>query len=246
MQKVVLRAEKRSEKGKGSARMLRRQGILPAVLYAGGNSTSIKLQKKEMSKFIGTMGKEQALISIEISSEKGKKSNHWALVKDYQVDPVKNELLHVDFIEISLKKKIKLTIPVVITKEPIGVKNGGIMQQQLREVKVECLPTQIPEGIEVDATSVDIGQSLHVHDLVVKEGLEILSDPEGLILLVSAPVIEEAPPVVPAEEEVAEPEVAKKGKEKEEAAAEKGKEQKDPKEQKESKEQKGKKEQKEK
>ncbi|MEK7308090.1 MAG: 50S ribosomal protein L25, partial [Nitrospirota bacterium] len=144
MEKVILKAAKRAGTGKGNSRQLRSGGILPGVLYSGGSSTSIQLQKKEISKLMGSKGKEQALISIELEGDKASMSNHWALIKDYQLDPVKNELLHVDFIEISLKKKIKLTIPIVITKEPIGVKNGGILQQQMREVKVECLPTQIP------------------------------------------------------------------------------------------------------
>jgi large subunit ribosomal protein L25 len=142
--------------------------------------------------------------------------------------------------EIPLDEKIKLTVPVVITEPPIGVKNGGILQQPLREVEIECLPTQIPEGLEIDASAIDIGHSLHVSDLAVKEGVKILSDPKAVIINVSAPVIEEEPVAAPEEEEAAEPEVAKKGKEKEEAAEgeaeakpEEQKEQKDTKEQKE-------------
>ncbi len=167
------------------------------------------------------------------------------LVKDYQTDPVKNELLHVDFIEISLKQKITTIVPIVMTNEPVGVKNGGILHQQLRDVEIECLPTQIPDGIEVDVSSIDIGHSLHVSDLVVTEGVKILSDPGEAILSVSAPVKEEEAPVVPAEEEAAEPELVKKAKPEEEEA-EGGKEEKEQKEQKGQKGQKGEKEQKEK
>jgi large subunit ribosomal protein L25 len=181
---------------------------------------------------MGSKGKEQALISIELEGDKAGMSNHWALIKDYQLDPVKNELLHVDFIEISLKKKIKLTIPIVITKEPIGVKNGGILQQQMREVKVECLPTQIPDGIEVDASSLDIGHSLHVSDLVIKEEVKILSDPHEVILSVIAPAVEEVAPVAPAAEAITEPELIKKTKTKEDEAEEAPKGQKEQKEQK--------------
>lgn len=229
MEKVILKAAKRAGTGKGNSRQLRSGGILPGVLYSGGSSTSIQLQKKEISRLMGSKGKEQALISIELEGDKASMSNHWALIKDYQLDPVKNELLHVDFIEISLKKKIKLTIPIVITKEPIGVKNGGILQQQMREVKVECLPTQIPDGIEVDASSLDIGHSLHVSDLAIKEGVKILSDPQEVILSVIAPAVEEVAPVAPAEE-IKEPELVKKTKTKEEEAAEEPKSQKEQKE----------------
>lgn len=230
MEKVILKAAKRAGTGKGNSRQLRSGGILPGVLYSGGSSTSIQLQKKEISRLMGSKGKEQALISIELEGDKASTSNHWALIKDYQIDPVKNELLHVDFIEISLKKKIKLTIPIVITKEPIGVKNGGILQQQMREVKVECLPTQIPDGIEVDASSLDIGHSLHVSDLTVKEGVKILSEPQEVILSVIAPAAEEVAPVAPAAEEIKEPELVRKTKTKEEEAEEEPKTQKEQKE----------------
>jgi len=216
MEKFSLKAEKRSELGKGSVRDLRRNDILPAVLYAKGFSTPIKVQRKEISRLMVSGGREHTLVNIELSGGKGKKTEHWALVKDYQTDPVKDELLHVDFIEISLKKKITTIVPIKITKEPIGVKEGGILQQQLKDVEVECLPTQIPDSIEVDASSVDIGQSLHVSDLTVTEGVKILTDQQKAILSVSAPVIEEVAPAVPAEGEAAEPELVKKTKEGEE------------------------------
>ncbi len=234
MEKILLKAEKRTELGKGNARSLRRSDILPAVLYAKGSSTPIKLQRKDVSRLMVSGKREHALVTIELSGGKGKKTDHWALVKDYQLDPVRNELLHVDFIEISLKKKIKTTVPIVVTEEPAGVKKGGILQQQLRDVEIECLPTQIPDGMEVDASAVDIGHSLHVSDLKIKEGVKILSDLQDVILTVSAPVVEEVAPV-PAEEEAAEPEVIKQGKSE---AEEKGAEEKEQKDQKEQKEQK--------
>ncbi len=242
MQKVVLKAEKRAEIGKGGARNLRRHGMLPAVLYAAGSSTPIKIQGKEISKLMASGGGEHVLINIELSDDKRGKKDHWALVKDYQLDPIRNELLHVDFLEISLEKKIKITIPVMITKEPMGIKKGGIMQQLMRDIEIECLPTQIPDGIEVDVSSLDIGHSLHVSDLAVKEGIKIISDPKEVILTVTAPVVEEVAPVAAAEV-VTEPELIKKGKTKEEgeAPAEEEKE-----EQKGQKETKGQKEQKEK
>lgn len=237
MEKILLKAEKRTELGKGSARSLRRSDILPAVLYAKGFSISIKLHKKDILSKLMVAGKsEHALVTIELSDDKGKKTDHWVLVKDYQLDPVRNELLHVDFIEISLKKKIKTTVPVVVTEEPAGVKKGGILQQQLRDVEIECLPTQIPDGMEVDASAVDIGHSLHVSDLKIKEGVKILSDPQDVILTVIAPVVEEVAPEAPAEEEVSEPELLKKAKTKEEEGAEeKGAEEKEQKKQKEQK-----------
>ncbi len=215
MDKVVIKAETRADIGKGSARSLRREGMLPAVLYAGGSSTPIKLQRGEIVKLIGSGAGEHVLIALELDSNN---ADRWVLVKDYQVDPIKNELLHVDFMEISLEKKIHITIPLIITKQPIGLKKGGIMQQQMREVEIECLPTGIPEGIEVDASSVDIGHSLHVNDLVIVEGARILANPEDVVLTVRSPIVEaEAAP----EEEIKEPEVIKKAEPKEEESEKK-------------------------
>ncbi|MCK5512610.1 MAG: 50S ribosomal protein L25 [Thermodesulfovibrionia bacterium] len=235
MEKIFLNAEKRVAIGKSDSRSMRRQNMLPAVLYSKGISTPIKLQKKEIVKLIASGGGEHALITIKLGSDKGRKKEHFTIIKDYQLDPVRNELLHVDFLEISLEKNIKISTPIIITNEPIGVKKGGILQQKIRDIEVECLPTQIPDGIELDASSVDIGHSIHVSDLAIKEGIKLLSDPQDVVLTVSAPAVEEEPVPV-AEEEVTEPELVKKGKTKEEEEAEGEKE--EPTEQKEKKEQK--------
>jgi len=229
MKKIELKAEQRAEIGKGGARSLRRQGMLPAVIYSGGKSTPIKFQRKELVKLITSGVGEHAILNIEFSKDGGKPAEHPALIKEYQKDPVSTELLHVDFMEISLKEKIKISIAVVITKEPLSIKTGGIMEHHLREIEIECLPTQIPEAIEIDAESVEIGHSLHVSDIKPMEGIRIVTNPQIVILNVTAPRVEEAPAVA-AEAEVAEPEVLKaKGKEeavkegKEEPKKEKGK-----------------------
>ncbi len=149
-----------------------------------------------------------------MNEDASKISEHPVLVKDYQLDPVTSELLHVDFLEVSLEKDVKVTVPLVISKQPAGMKIGGILQYRLREVEVECLPTQIPDKIEVDAEFIEIGDSLHVRDIPTQEGVKILTDPGEVILTVSAPVIEEEAPPEAAEEETAEPELVKtKGKE---------------------------------
>ena len=237
MEKILLKAEKRLEKGKGAARTLRRQGLLPGVLYKKDSSTPIKLQRKEFVKLMSSGIAEHTLIAMELTDNKSNKTEHLSLIKDYQLDPVRNELLHVDFIEISMEKKIKITIPVVIIKEPIGIKKGGIMQQIMRELQIECLPADIPDKIEVDASALDIGHSLHVRDIAVREGLKILSDPQAVTVTVSAPVVEEVAPAAVAEVAPTEPELIKKTKTKEEEAVEEPqkpqKEQKTQKEQKE-------------
>jgi large subunit ribosomal protein L25 len=216
MEKILLKADKRAETGKGGARSLRRQDILPAVMYGVGKAIPIKLNRKEIQKLIYSGGGEHVLITLELNEGGSKTSEHPVLIKDYQREPVSEELLHVDFIEVSLKEKIKVTIPVVIIKEPAGIKMGGIMQHRVREIEVECLPTQIPDKIEIDAGFVEIGHSLHVSDIPAMEGIRIVTDPSEVILSVSAP--KEEVVAAPAEAEVAEPEVLKaKGKAAEEA-----------------------------
>jgi large subunit ribosomal protein L25 len=211
MEKILLKADKRAEIGKGGARSLRRQDILPAVMYGIGEAVPIKLNRKEIQKLIYSGGGEHALITLELNEGGSKTSEHPVLIKDYQREPVSEELLHVDFVEVSLKEKIRVTILVVIIKEPAGIKMGGIMQLRVREIEVECLPTQIPDKIEIDAGFVEIGHSLHVSDIPAMEGIRIVTDPSEVILSVSAP--REEVVAAPAEAAVAEPEVLKaKGK----------------------------------
>ncbi|HXX58950.1 MAG TPA: 50S ribosomal protein L25 [Thermodesulfovibrionales bacterium] len=219
MERVVLNAEKREASGKGVARSLRREGRIPAVLYRGGTSTPIKIDRKELTKFIqGTAG-EQVIVNLQFSGGE----NRLALMKDYQVDPLKGELLHTDFFEVSLSEELVVTVHVTTTGEPIGVKrDGGLLQFGIREIEIQCLPDKIPGHVELDVSGLETGKSIHVGDLALGEGIKILSDPGGLIAIVTAPVVEEvaaAPAAAPAEG-AAEPEIIKKGK-KEEAPGEK-------------------------
>ncbi len=215
MEKITLHAEKREKTGKGVARSLRRQGVVPAVLYRGGGSVPIKINGKELSSFMHATAGEQVMVDIEFAD--GEK--RMALMKDYQVDPVKGELLHTDFFEVSLTEEIKVTVHVTTTGEPIGVKrDGGLLQHGTREIEIQCLPDRIPGHIAVDVSGLETGKSIHVSDLSLGEGIKVLTDGGELIATVTAPIVEEkveaeaaAPP------EVAEPEVIKKGKKEEEA-----------------------------
>jgi large subunit ribosomal protein L25 len=148
-----------------------------------------------------------------------------ALLKDIQVDPIRGELLHTDFFEVSLAEKVRVSLHVITVGEPIGVKrDAGILQHTLREVEVECLPDKIPGKVEIDIAGLEVGQSVHVSDLTFEEGIKVLTDPGDVIVTVTAPVVEAAP--VEAEAvaaEAAEPEVAKKGKKEEEGEEKKEK-----------------------
>ena len=215
MERITIHAEKREETGKGAARSLRRKEMIPAVLYRGGGSLPMKLPRKEIMQFINTTASEQAMVNLQFQDGESK----LALMKEYQVDPTKRELLHADFFEVSLTEKVKVSVHVSTIGEPVGVKrDAGILQNVLREIEVECLPDKIPSHIRVDISALEIGQSLHVSDLKLGEDVRILAEPEGVIANVIAPVVEE---VAPAAEEVVapeaeEPEVMKKGKKEEE------------------------------
>ncbi len=213
MERITLKAEKRDIVGKGIARTLRREGMIPAVLYKGGGSIPIKLSRKELSQLINTTAGEQVMVNLQFSDGDSK----LVLVKDYQVDPIKGDLLHTDFFEVSLTEKIRVTVHVTPVGEPIGVKrDGGILQHVLREIEVECLPDKIPGHIEIDISKLETGQSIRVSDLKLGEGIKVLTDLDEVVANVIAPLVEEAAPVAPAAE-VAEPEVIKKGRKEEEA-----------------------------
>jgi large subunit ribosomal protein L25 len=216
MERITLSAQKREATGKGVARSLRRAGEIPAVLYRAGGSTPLKINAKELSRFIRTTAGEQVMVNLSFADGE----NRVALVKDYQVDPINGELLHTDFFEVSLTDEIRVTVHITTVGEPIGVKrDGGLLQHGIRELEIECLPDKIPGHITVDVKHLERGKSVHVSDLSLGEGITILTEPGKLIATVTAPVVEAV--AAPAEAEApAEPEVVKKGK-KEEAAGEK-------------------------
>ncbi len=222
MERFSIVAEAREDQGKGAARSLRREGMVPAVLYREGRAQSIKLSRKELSKLINTIKGEQVMVNLQFAGGEKK----LALLKHYQVDPIKGDLLHTDFFEVSLTEEVRVTVHVVTTGEPIGVKrDAGIVQHVLREVEIECLPDKIPGRIEVDISPLEIGQAFHVSDLKFEEGIEVLTDPGDVIVTVSAPAVEAAPAAAEAAAApaAAEPEVAKKGKKEEEGSEKKEK-----------------------
>jgi len=224
MERITINAEKRKEFGKGAARNLRRKNMIPAILYRGGDSLPVKFSQKELAQFINTTAGEQVMVNLQFADGESR----LALVKDYQLDPIKGELLHADFFEVSLTEEIKVTVHIATVGEPIGVKrDGGILQYLLRKIEVECLPDRIPGHIKIDISGLEIGQSLHVSDLKPGEGIKVLTDPDEVIVNIIAPVVEEVAPVeVAAAPEVAVPEVIKKGKKEEVVVEEKEKEKK--------------------
>ena len=213
MERITLHAEKRDKAGKGVARSLRRAGEVPAVLYRGGTSVPMRMNAKELTAFLNATGGEQVMVDLHFSDGVKK----LALMKDYQVDPLKGELLHTDFFEVSLTEEIRVTVHVTTLGEPVGVKrDGGILQYGVREIEIQCLPDKIPGHVEVDVSGLETGKAVHVSDLNLGEGIKIFTDPGELIATVSAPIVEEKVEEAVAAPEVAEPEVIKKGKKDEE------------------------------
>lgn len=211
MERVTLGVEKREKLGKGGARSLRRSGFIPAILYKGGNSLPVQISGKELSRFISKTAGEQVIVNLQFSDD-----TRQAIVKDYQIDPVMGNLLHVDFQEISATEAIRVMVHVVIKGEAVGVKRDkGVLQHGLREIEIECLPDKILGHVDVDVTNLGLGQSIHVSDLKLGEGIKVLTDPDEVLTTVIA-VKEEvaAPAAVPTE--TVEPEVIKKGKKEEE------------------------------
>jgi len=218
MERITINVEKREETGKGAARSLRRKDIVPGILYRGGGSLPIKLPKKEVMQFINTTSGQQVMVTLHFSDGESK----LALIKEFQVDPLRRELLHADFFEVSLTEKLKVNVRILVTGEPIGVKrDNGILQYHLREIEIECLPDKVPGHVDIDASGLEIGQALHVRDLKLGEDIRVITDFGEVIVNVIAPLVEAA---APAEEaapaEAAEPEVVKKGKKEEEKAEE--------------------------
>lgn len=211
MERVTLNVDKREQAGKGIARSLRRNGLMPAVVYKGGSSIPIQLSAKELSRFISKTAGEQVIVHLQFPDDVKQ-----AIVKDYQVDYVKGSLLHVDFQEISATEAIKVIVHIDIKGEAVGVKRDkGILQYGIREIVVECLPDKIPGHIDVDVSGLEIGQSIHVGDLKLAEGIRIITSLNEVIATVTS-VKEEEIAAVPVEAETVEPEVIKKGKKTEE------------------------------
>lgn len=230
MKEAVLKARPREKLGKEHVKKLRRSGFIPAVVYGQESpSLPLEIEAKSFSALSRRGLGENILVTLAIGDQKN--DGRKVLIREIQRDPVKGNILHVDFHEISLTKKLTIQVPIHLVGTPEGVKDGGILQHVLRELEVECLPTAIPEKIEVDVNSLKIGDSIHVADIKV-ENVEVLSDPESSILTVvpptvfkeaevAAPVAEEEPEVITEKKEEEKEEEKKEEKKGEEAKAEK-------------------------
>lgn len=165
---------------------LRKTGFVPAVVYGfKTESTPIAVNAKELEKTIRTEGRN-AILTLDVE---GKNVN--AVLKEVQKDPVKGHLIHLDFLAVSMRQELEVDVPIVVTGTSVGVKEGGVLQQPIREIKVSAKPNDIPENIEVDITALGIGDTLSVGEIRDKCSYTILNEDEDVLVTVSAPVSEE-------------------------------------------------------
>ena len=192
MQQARLEVAKRDSFGKGSARALRRSGSIPAVLY-GRHQDTIPLQIDEhvFRTFLRT-NNENVLIDLEIADH----GAETAMIREIQQHPVvKRTLLHADFIRVALDEPVTTTVPIVLVGTPIGVRESdGVLEFPLRELTLHCLPTLLPDDIQVDVNELELNDIVHVGDLSVAEGIEVLDDVQTMVAAVSPPKIEEEEP----------------------------------------------------
>jgi len=189
-QQTVIKAAVRNEKGKGSARKLRSKKIIPAVLYGHKiDPVMLTIENSEIVKVFKT-GDDTNLIKVQIENQ-GKTAEKLVMIRETQRHPVKNNILHLDLFAVNVKEKIHAPVHIRITGEAPGVKLGGNLRQIIREVEVRALPTEIPQFFEVDISTLEIGDSIHVSDLIIPENVNVLADDSDTILNISAPVIQE-------------------------------------------------------
>jgi large subunit ribosomal protein L25 len=179
MSQVVFTAKNRTEAGSGEARRIRRAGRIPAVVYGrSGKALSIDLDALEFVNNVKGIS-ESTIVTINVDGQA-----HQAFVKDTQRNITDGKILHVDFYEVEAGVSLRAKVSVHAQGNPIGVREGGILESPLHEIEVECLPKDLPERIDVDITELKVNQSIHVRDLKLGEGVRLISNPDQVVALV--------------------------------------------------------------
>ncbi|HEY7472523.1 MAG TPA: 50S ribosomal protein L25/general stress protein Ctc [Gemmatimonadota bacterium] len=206
---ATISARTREGTGKGAARTSRREGRIPGILYGHGEeSVSLSVDATELQKLVHSISIENTIVDLDM----GKGEPYKVLIREVQRHPFRDEFVHIDFFHVAMDEMIQVEIPIVLTGTPTGVKNkGGVMDHQLRELEVFCLPGNIPERVELDVSHLDIGDSIHVSDIELPD-VEVLTDLDRSVVAVLAPTVIEVEEA-PAEEAILEPEVIGRGKE---------------------------------
>src|SRR5436190_23449913 len=219
---AILEATTRESFGKNEARRTRREGRVPAVVYGasaagqGREATAIAVEPKALLKILHSESGANTLISLKLAGTGDAK----VLVKEFQIDPLTRQVLHADFYRVAMDRVIQVTIPVIVKGEPKGVKQqGGVLEIIRREIEIECLPGDIPEHVEIDATELMLHQGVRVRDIATDGKWTPISEPDMMLVHVIMPKAEEvvaAPEAAAVATTPAEPEVIKKGKKEDE------------------------------
>jgi large subunit ribosomal protein L25 len=235
MKSLALEAEKRDKEEikNNSARRLGSLGYIPAIMYGlNKEPVSIKVSKKDITKLL--KGHSISSVIFDINIDKKDKSKDAVIIKEYQKDPISNELIHLDFLRIQMKKEIETSVPVKIINEDISIgikEEGGVLQHGLRELHISCLPADIPEYIEYDIKDLKINDIIRVENIVVDEKIKLLNDPSEVVISIIPPSElkeEELEAEEEVEEKAEEPEIVGHKKPAEEAGTEAEKKQKEP------------------
>ncbi len=201
-------AARRDGTGKGAARTYRREGRVPGILYGHGEeSVPLTVDANELQRLVHTISVENTIVDLGFGDGGGTIK---VLIREIQQHPFRDDFLHIDFFHVAMDEKISVDVPIVIVGVPTGVKNkGGVMDHQLREIEVYCLPGDIPEKVEIDVSELDIGDAIHVRDLSIPN-VEIELDPERTVIAVLAPTVVEVEEEEEPEEEALEPELIRR------------------------------------
>ena len=214
-----VQATLRLGRGKNDARRARRDGMVPITVYGGGAETVAAVAPlRDLAAILRSESGRNTIFTIEVDGVGASE----VMFHDRQIDPIKGRLMHADLTRLVKGQKIEVTVPLHLTGEPIGVKEKqGVLEQIVREIEIKCEPREIPDALEADVSNLDVHDVLHVSDIPVAEGIEILTDAELVVATVGIVREEELAAATPAEgEEPAEPEVIGKGKKEEEGEGE--------------------------
>lgn len=212
MTENILAAKARRDSGKGAARKLRNNRQIPAVFY-GPQIDPVKLAVgySDLEQALTKTGGENAIFELQIQSDAGTRSCK-AMLKELQVDPIKNNYLHADFYEISMDREITVDLPIQLLNTPVGVSvDDGVLQHIRRELTISCLPSKLVDAVEVDVSGLQIGDSLHISDIPLPEGIRAVEDEHLTVAVVAAPTEEPVEAVEEEEEGMLEEEATEEG-----------------------------------
>jgi large subunit ribosomal protein L25 len=199
LEQIQLTATTRKTTGNGPARVLRRNGRIPAVLYGPGtDATLLSVNIHEFEQVLKNHNINQMVLNLVIDN--GDALPKSVMIKELQAHPVTNDLIHADFYEISMTRKIWVNVQVVVHGKSIGEERGGIVQIVRRELEVLCLPSEIPESIAIDISSLDIGDAIHVEEIQLPAGVEISPETNFTVVTITSVMVEEEPEEEAAEE----------------------------------------------